>query len=152
MNKLRKLGIKLERIVKLEEGKTINEGDLSITGVYADHGELSPEALGVLLCFNKIKIYYCGDTAYQPERMTYIKQKKPDIIIAPINGRFGNLNGKEAILLSKYVGAKLIIPAHFWMFAEHNGDPLLFMENAKEQGVSFKLLSLGETFFYFTEE
>ena len=148
IREFKKLGLKKERIIELEEEETIEIGGLIITGIYADHGELSPDALGILFDFGKVKIYHCGDTAYRPETMGYIKTKRPDIIIPPINGQFGNLNEKEAVLLTKFVGAKLAIPSHFWMFAEHNGNPARFMEIAKKERVPTRLLSPGETFIY----
>ena len=148
VREFRKIGIVRKRIIELAEEKTVEIKGLSITGVYADHGQLSPYALGILLNFGKVIVYHCGDTAYQPERMSYVKSKKPDIIIPPINGQFGNLDEKEAALLCKCVGAKLAIPSHFWMFAEHNGNPAHFMEMAKKQRVRAKLLSPGETFLY----
>lgn len=142
------MGIKSERIIKLTVGETITEEDFSATGIYADHGKLSPDAIGVLLDFGKITIYCCGDTALRPEKMEYVKKRQPDVIIPPINGRFGNINEKEAVSLAKLVKAKLVIPSHFGMFAEHNGDPFIFMENAKKEKVPFRLLSVGETFIY----
>ncbi len=146
--KFEALGIKSECIMKLETGKAIVEEGFSIAGVFADHGELSPDALGVLFNFGRVVVYHCGDTAYRPEKMDYVKSKQPEVIISPINGQFGNLDEKEAVLLSKYMSAKLVIPSHFWMFAEHNGNPARFMEIAEKEGIPVRLLSPGETFIY----
>lgn len=148
VQEFRKINIASERIIELAVGKTVEIKGGSITGMYADHGKLAPDAIGVLFNFGKIRVYYCGDTAYRPEHMGYVKSKKPDIIIPPINGQFGNLNEKEAVLLAKFVGARLIIPSHFWMFAEHNGNPARFMEIAKEESLPRRLLTPGETFIY----
>lgn len=148
VEKFKRFKIESECIIKLSINETVTEGGISITGLYADHGRLSPDALGVLFDFGKIKIYHCGDTAYRPERMGYIRNMQPDVMIPPINGRFGNMDEKEAVNLTKFVGAKLVIPSHFWMFAEHNGDPFIFMENAKKEKAPFRLLSVGETFIY----
>lgn len=148
VQEFRKIGIDKRRIIEMAKGKTFEIEGFSITGVYADHGKLSEDAIGILFDFGKVTIYNCGDTAYRPEQMNYVKSRQPDIIIPPINGQFGNLNEKEAVLLSKYVKAKLAIPCHFWMFAEHNGNPALFMEIAKKEKIIAKLLSPGETFVY----
>lgn len=148
VQEFKKVGIKQERIIELAEEKTVEMESISITGVYADHGKLSLDTLGILFNFGKVKIYYCGDTAYRPKKIQYIKSEKPDIIILPINGRYGNLNEKEAIFLSKYIGARLTIPSHYGMFTEHNGDLDYFVEIAKKEGIEFKVLSIGETFIY----
>ena len=144
--KFKELGISPERLIKLEEGQTITEDGFSVTGVYADHGEQSPDALGILIDFGRVTVYHCGDTAYRPERMGCVKGKQPEVLISPINGQFGNLDEEEAVLLAKYVEARLVIPSHFWMFAEHNGNPGRFLEIAGREGIPVRLLSPGEKF------
>jgi L-ascorbate 6-phosphate lactonase len=73
-----------------------------------------------------------------------------DVIMPPINGAFGNLDGVEAAKLANDAGAKVAIPCHFWMFVEHNGDPAQFMEACKEYApdVQPRLMSQGELFLY----
>jgi len=73
-----------------------------------------------------------------------------DIILPPINGAYGNLDGLSAAKLASDVGAKLAIPCHYWMFAEHDGNPAVFMDACKEHapGVKPLLVTPGELFVY----
>jgi L-ascorbate 6-phosphate lactonase len=145
-----KLSIAQDRYTVFEEKQTIGFDDFSLTGVYADHGELAPDALGVILTVGDIRVWQVGDTAYRPEKWHSVFDLGVDVIIPPINGAFGNLNGVEAAKLAHDAGAKVAIPSHFWMFVEHNGDPAQFMEACREHapGVQPLLMSQGELFVY----
>ncbi len=127
-----KLGIPAERCHLLEEGKSVTLGSVDINAVYADHGELAPDALGVVLNFDGIKVYHTGDTAYRPEQFRPAIQMRPDVLIPCINGRFGNMDAHEAALLTGLVNPQLVIPSHFWMFVEQNGEPGTFLDQCKE--------------------
>jgi len=145
-----KLDIAEDRFTIFEEGQTLELGDLSLTGVYADHGELAPEALGVVLTVGDIKVWQVGDTAYRPEKWQSVFEMGIDVIIPPINGAFGNLDGVDAAKLANDAGANVAIPCHFWMFVEHNGDPAQFMEACKEHAPAVQplLMSQGELLLY----
>ena len=71
-------------------------------------------------------------------------------MIAPINGAFGNMNSAEACRLAGIVKPEILIPAHFWMFVEHNGDPAEFLEEAKKMpaGIKSLVMAPGEKFVY----
>jgi L-ascorbate 6-phosphate lactonase len=145
-----KLGIPQDRYTIFEEGQTLGFDGFSLTGVYADHGEQAPDALGVLLAVGDIRVWQVGDTAYRPEKWQPVFDLGIDIIIPPINGAFGNLDGVEAAKLAADAGAKIAIPSHFWMFVEHNGDPAQFMEACKVHAPDVRplLMSQGELFVY----
>lgn len=144
------IGVTKQRFTIFHEGEKINLGEFSLTGVYADHGELAPDALGLLLDFNGIRIWQVGDSAYRPEKWQDLFKVKIDILIPPINGAFGNLNGIEAARLSHDTGVKVVIPCHFWMFALHNGNPAEFLDACKEHApeVEPMLMTPGELFVY----
>jgi len=145
-----KLGVPATRCTILEKGRTLNYGDFSLTGVYADHGDLAPDALGVVLAVGDIKVWHVGDSAYRPDRWQDVFDMGIDVIIPPINGAFGNLDGIAAAKLAHEAGAKVAIPCHFWMFAEHGGNPAQFLESCKEFAPEVKplLMSQGELFIY----
>ncbi len=145
-----KLGFPNDKYMRLDKGATLTFDGFSLTGVYADHGPSTPDALGVIFECEGIRIWQVGDTAYRPEMMEPIFQMHPAIIIPPINGAFGNMNGIEAAKLAHDAGAKVAIPCHFWMFAEHNGNPLQFIKACQEYAPEVKplLLSQGELFIY----
>ena len=122
------MGVPEERCHLLEVGKQISLGGINLHAVYADHGDFAPDAVGVVLDFDGIKVYHTGDTAYQPEPFRAVAAMHPDVLIPCINGRFGNLNSEEAALLTRDIAPKLSIASHFWMFVAHNGDPASFLE------------------------
>ena len=144
------LGLSLERFSILRVGQELAVGDLRLKAVPADHGELAPEAIGVILQVGDIRIWQVGDSAYRPDRWLDIYRAGVDILVPPINGAFGNLGPLEAAKLAQDVGAKVVIPCHFWMFAEHNGDPAAFLAACKlcAPQASAVLLSVGELFVY----
>jgi len=127
-----KLGIPAKRCHLLEEGKRLTLGSVEINAVYADHGELAPDALGVVLNFGGIKVYHTGDTAYRPEQFQPAINMHPDVLIPCINGRFGNMDAREAASLTGLAKPKVVIPSHFWMFVEQNGEPAAFLDYCKE--------------------
>jgi L-ascorbate 6-phosphate lactonase len=145
-----KLGLPADRYLKLELGETLTFEGTSLTGVYVDHGPSTPDALGLVLEADGIKVWQVGDTAYRPLEMRSIFDMHPDIIIPPINGAYGNLDGTEAAKLAHESGAKVAIPCHFWMFAEHNGNPMQFVKACQEYAPEVKplLLSQGELVMY----
>ena len=145
-----KAGIAQDRFTVVHERETLKLDDFSLTGVAADHGELAPDALGYLFDFGGIKVWQVGDTAYRPEIWQKIFDEGIDIILPPINGAFGNLNGLEAARLAQKARAKIAIPCHFWMFAAHYGNPVEFLDACKEHAldVSPLLMTQGELFIY----
>lgn len=171
----RKAGIPKSRHGVLKCGQEKEIYGLKLKAVYADHGDLAPEATGLLIDYDGIKIYNAGDTAFAPGKiinsLTYRNSKtfnverstlsveschlwhpdlKVDVMIAPINGAFGNMNGIEACRLAGLIKPKIVIPAHFWMFVEHNGDPAEFLEEAKKlpAGIKPLIMAPGEKFVY----
>ena len=64
------MGISSDRCHLLQEGKTIVVGGVEISAVYADHGDLAPDALGVVLDFAGIRVLpyrgYCVSSISVP--------------------------------------------------------------------------------------
>jgi L-ascorbate 6-phosphate lactonase len=126
-----KLGIASDRCHLLEEGASLSLGGVRLHSVYADHGELAPDALGVVLDFDGIRVYHTGDTAYRPQQFRPAIAMRPDILIPCINGRFGNMDAQEAAEMTGLFSPAVVIPSHFWMFVEQNGEPGRFLEECK---------------------
>ena len=146
----RRLGIPEERILEICEGTELVLEGFGLTAVYADHGDLAPNAVGVVLEFDGIRVYHAGDTAYRPERMQEVIELRPEIALLPINGAYGNLNPEEAARLAHDLQAKVVIPSHFWMFPKHNGDPGAFLEACERLApeVEAVLMCQGERYTY----
>jgi L-ascorbate 6-phosphate lactonase len=145
-----KLGFAADKFMQIHQGQSLRLNGFNLTGVYADHGAGTPHALGIILESEGIRVWHVGDTAYRPERMDAIFQMQPDIIIPPINGAFGNLDSVQAAKLTRDSGADVAIPCHFWMFAEHNGNPMGFLKACQEYAPHARpvLLSQGEMLLY----
>lgn len=122
----------------MKTGDIYNEGSLKIEAVYCDHGTGAPNAVGLVLTMDGKTVYIAGDTAYRPEMISGekaisdIASRKIDLMAAPINGAFGNLNEEEAVMLCGIIKPRLMTPYHYWNFAEHGGSPYLFATKMKE--------------------
>jgi L-ascorbate 6-phosphate lactonase len=132
MKEFERCGIASNRCHLLEEGDNLTIGNVQINAVYADHGEYAPDALGIVLDFGGIRVYHTGDTAYRPEQFRPALEMRPQILIPCINGRFGNMDAREAALLTQLAAPRVVIPSHFGMFVEQNGEPGVFLEHCKE--------------------
>jgi len=150
VNKCLEMRIDRGRLVSLKPGDEVEIDGVTVKAIYADHGELAPDAVGVLLKAGSTKIYFTGDTSYDPDRTKMGMEQKPDIIILPINGQYGNLNSEEAAKLVRDIGAEVAIPCHFWTFIVHRGDPQEFENEMKKYapGCVIKFLHQGEMFRY----
>lgn len=132
IKQFKKLGIAEARCHLLQEGQKVKLAGVEITAVYADHGKLAPDALGIVLEFDGIRVYHTGDTAYRPERFRPAIEMRPHILLPCINGRFGNMDAEEAAQLTQLTGPRVVIPTHFWMFVEQNGEPGVFLERCAQ--------------------
>ena len=122
------------RVRYVEAGDTAACGDVMIRAVFCDHGDGAPLAVGVVLEVDGYKVYITGDTCLRLDKAGEIGAYGPfDIMIAPVNGAFGNLNEKECVELCKYHKPKVVIPCHYWMFAEQHGDPGIFAAEIRER-------------------
>jgi L-ascorbate 6-phosphate lactonase len=141
-----KQGVPVDRYTIMARGVTLDYGDFRLTPVYADHGDLAPDALGVVLQIGDIKVWQVGDSAYRPDMWQDVFGMGIDVIIPPINGAYGNLDGVEAAKLARDAHARVAIPCHFWMFAEHGGSPVQFLDACKEYAPEVRphLMSVGE--------
>jgi len=133
-------------ITYLACGETAEHGELRVTGVPCDHGELAPDALGLLIEVEGKTIYYMGDTAYRPDYLENPALKNVDLLLLPINGAFGNLNEEQAAKVIDALAPKLAVPCHYWNFAEHGGNPGVFKDQMEKIAPtrSYLLMRQGE--------
>lgn len=124
---LEKLGAPPERCRLLNAGDRDVFRGMRIEAVKADHGTMAPDAIGILLRAGNHIIYFSGDSSYHPDWNVSFRARKPDIGCLSINGKFGNMNAREGAIAAGELGLKTAIPCHFWTFAEHGGDPEVFV-------------------------
>ena len=147
MNLTQKLNMVQKNICYVQPGDIMQAGDYLLEFVDCDHGTSAPDAVGVVINVDGKKIYMAGDTCLRMDRVNELKQKGPyDIIIGPINGAYGNMNEKEFAEYSTAIGAKLIIPCHYGMFASHGGNPGVFVEEMKTRKALSRtyIMTVGE--------
>jgi L-ascorbate 6-phosphate lactonase len=139
-----KAKINKERAVFLKAGETAECAGVKIQATECDHGDAAPLAVGFLLKISGLTVYIAGDTCYRPDIFEKIKRSEPDLAIFPINGAFGNLNEDEAARAMDIIKPKTAIPCHFWNFAEHGGNPMVFKEKMKNVDVPYVIMRMGE--------
>lgn len=150
VKEFKRIGIPEDRCHLLEEGRVTRAAGISVEAVYADHGVLAPDAVGVVLDFEGVKVYHTGDTAFRPQEFGPAIQRRPDLLIPCINGRYGNLDAEEAARLTAVVNPQTVIASHFWMFVEHDGDPDGFLQACAQlaPGVQALVMKPGEEFIF----
>ena len=143
---MEKLGLDMKRAHLLKREQKVSLDEFTLIPVDCDHGELAPEALGLVLDFGFTKLYYAGDTSLTPARLAYPVSLKPEIAILPINGAFGNLDGEQAAEYAGTLGCKVCIPCHFWTFPLHHGEPQQIIDAmpAKAPDCQLCMLMQGE--------
>lgn len=122
-------------------------GDFELDFINCDHGTGAPDAVGVIITVDGKRILIVGDSCLRLDRADeYLKKGGIDVMIAPINGAYGNLNEDECVTLAKTLQPQLTIPCHYGMFASHGGNPGKFYENMKSQcpDLRFKMMCQGE--------
>lgn len=122
-------GIDESRVKYVKPGDKAVSGDFYIHFVNCDHGIGALDAVGVMIEVDGKRIYEAGDTCLRLDWVDEVKKNGfLDVMIAPINGAYGNLNEAECAKLSDALSPKLTIPCHYGMFASHGGDPGKFFD------------------------
>ncbi len=131
------------RVSYFQPGEEILADDIKISFVPCNHGLSAPDAFGVVLEMDGYRIYSVGDSSLDIDIND--QMAGADIMIAPINGKWGNLSEKDCIELSRRINPKLTIPCHYGMFAMHGGDPGVFKSGMDEAKMPYYLMAVGET-------
>jgi L-ascorbate metabolism protein UlaG (beta-lactamase superfamily) len=106
--------------------------------------------LGYIIEAGPWTIYHSGDTVWDDEVIEWLEAWPIDVALLPINGRVtkpgiaGNLTGAEAARLAHEVGARLVIPCHYDMFAFNTASPDEFMATAQQLNQPYIVLRAGE--------
>lgn len=117
-------------------------GQVDIRAIAADHGSLCPNAVGFLITYKTRSIYCTGDTSRNFDFIKEAIDVKPEILVPCINGAYGNLDEEGAALLAAECQSKWVIPCHFWLFAEHGGNPAKFNSYLKSLSPESKSILL----------
>ncbi|MBQ5979818.1 MAG: MBL fold metallo-hydrolase [Bacteroidales bacterium] len=143
------LGIDSSRVVFVKPGDTHSYKDFCIHFVSCDHGDAAPLAVGVIVEVDGKLVYETGDTCLRIDRISeYLQFGHINLMIAPINGMYGNMNEEDCSQLSYLIKPDITIPCHFGMFASHMGSPGRFIEIMREKGLHYLLMAVGEDYIF----
>lgn len=146
--------------VGMNDGMCIEAAGFKITGLPSAHNSVERNEkgecrfMGFVVQFGGYTVYHSGDTLWFEGLEQLLKPFEPDIAFLPINGNkperkvAGNLNPQEAAQLGKAIGAKLVIPHHYHMFAFNTEDPLTFEAQCRNYDVKYIVLEIGEGLEY----
>lgn len=141
----------------LSDGEQVEVMGFTFHGVPAAHNTIERDEhgrcrfMGYVVRFGSWALYHSGDTLWYDDMVSILKSFRPDVALLPINGNdpargvAGNLNAEEAARLGKEIGAKLVVPHHYDLFAFNTEDPGVFAAAAEKIGQPFKVLRLGES-------
>lgn len=144
---LRQAGVTDDRFVLLEPLQQYGLGQVTIHTAPADHGDISPTALCLVLDFGGVRVMVTGDTSWRPTLFKPLYDLAPDVLLPAINGVFGNMNHIDAAMLTRDVKPRIAIPCHYWMLAEQGGgDPAGYLHACRAlcPNVHAMLLTPGE--------
>lgn len=142
-----RLKIDKQRVQFVKPGERYVFTDFQIDFIHSDHGAGAPLEAAPIVSVDGKNILEVGDTSLHLDwKDEYLKAGSLDVLIAPINGAYGNLNEQENVSLTKALQPKLTVPCHFGMFASHGGHPGLWKELLEEQlpEQQYKFFTMGE--------
>jgi len=151
-----RLGCDPEWPLGLDAGETIAAGAFTFTAVPAAHEALELDAqgrhryLGFVVRCGPWTIYHSGDTVRYDGMAETLRPFGVDVALLPINGRAperrvaGNLDGREAAELAHAIGAGVVIPCHYDMFAFNTAPPDRFVATCAALGQPCHVLRNGE--------
>lgn len=142
-----RLGLDQSRITYIEKGESFEEQGIRIKAMPCDHGADTPYAIGLLIELDGKRIYIVGDSCFREDNFSNGELAGADVMIMPINGAFGNLNEAEGAKAAGIVKPQLAVPCHYWNFAQHFGNPHLFINEMDEKypDIKYNLMRPGET-------
>ncbi|MBC3786182.1 MBL fold metallo-hydrolase [Spirosoma utsteinense] len=140
----------------LTDGGTVTVGDIVIHGVPAAHNERERDEwgfdkfMGFVFELGPYTVYHSGDTLWYDGMVDVLRPFPVDVAFLPINGNkperrvAGNLDPDEAARLGRDIGAKLVIPHHYDLFAFNTADPADFVRACERYGTPYRVMQLGE--------
>ena len=146
---LRTAGVEPERCLSLRPNEVCDIDGVRLHAVPADHGDLSPTALSLVLEAAQVRVFFSGDTSWRPGLFGPLFALGMDLVVPCINGVFGNMNHIDAAMMVAQAAPRYAIPCHFWTFAEQGaGDPAGFCHACRQLAPRVRpvLLRPGEGF------
>lgn len=140
----------------LNDGECKNIRGVVVYAVPAAHNEIERDGLGqcrhlgYVVRIGKMTIFHSGDTLRYPGMAELLRPFSVDVALLPINGSrperrvAGNLSGEEAAQLAHDIGARIVVPCHYEMFAFNTESPAQFTDACRLLEQPYKVLRCGE--------
>jgi L-ascorbate 6-phosphate lactonase len=140
VEKLHSMGIAGSQTVMVWPNKSFTVGDISLRATLAiPFGGDDLTHVGYLVSTpGGPAIYITGDTGYHDVLATSVAAHNPDVLIAVINGAFGNLSPAQAARVAKGIAPKLVIPCHYDLFRDNLQPPQMLRTNLQTLGIGEK--------------
>jgi L-ascorbate metabolism protein UlaG (beta-lactamase superfamily) len=146
-----------ERLTPIRtDGSPVHAGPFIFHALPSAHEVLEPDEqgdhrfIGIIVQAGPWTIYHSGDGIPYDGLAQRLRKWKIDLALLPINGRdpargvAGNFNGEEAATLARDIGAGLVIPCHYEMFAFNTASPETFIQKARMLKQPHRILRCGE--------
>jgi L-ascorbate metabolism protein UlaG (beta-lactamase superfamily) len=142
---LRELAVERADVVPhlLDVAETITVAGFRFTAVRAEH-DVPGGAVGFVVECGAWTLYHSGDTSFYPGLGEELRLRAPDVVLLPINGKLGNMDGREAARVAKEARAGLAVPCHFEMFEFNSASPDDFVETCTRLEQPCRVLRAGE--------
>lgn len=151
------LGMHADMPVVLEEGITVTAIPAAHEVFHQDENGDYAE-VGFCISLGDVTLFHAGDGC--PYADLARRLAGADVLLLPINGRdhyrtvvcdiIGCFDSREAVLLAKEVGAKLLIPTHFDLYDCNGVNPAHFVDVLKTTNPdqSFHIFAPGERYIF----
>ena len=129
------------RVVDVDE--TVTVAGFEITAVPAEH-DVPGGAVGFVVRCGPWTLYHSGDTVAYAGLGERLRPFAFDLAVLPINGKLGNMDGRDAARIAKEARAGLAIPCHFEMFEFNSASPDGFAAECAVLEQPCRVLRAGE--------
>jgi L-ascorbate 6-phosphate lactonase len=148
---LRELRISQKNLCEVNVGDVVSLDGITLRGTFCiPTDETVLDTTGFLLTTaDGITLYHTGDTGFH-DFLFYLSTYPIDLMLVCINGQLGNMDIDEAVILTRYLRPRVVIPNHYGMFAFNTADPMLFRGRltGTRAEAHCQILTLGERYLY----
>ncbi len=162
-----RLGIPRERLVGAQPDQPLSVCGVNVYPVRARHGVNVADAydfgenlsdgqvryLGYVVEIGGVRVYHAGDCIPYEAQSEALRELRPQVALLPINGRdffretehniVGNMDFREAPRLAADMGANVLVPMHWELFAINRGFPGDLITYANQNYPELSILVMG---------
>jgi L-ascorbate metabolism protein UlaG (beta-lactamase superfamily) len=146
-------------VVAVDRGDVVDLGDAGSARVVpavhaltpADGYSDDPRFVGYVFELDGVSIYHAGDTLVTDALLEGLRDVPVDIALVPVNGRTyfrermdlaGNSDARDAVALAEQLGASVLVPIHWDLFAQNSERPGAAADEAWAAGAVLHVLVL----------